>query len=91
MRSRAFTSNSSIVNLVLVSTAPLNLSANTSSATSIQLAWIQPTLLNGALHDYIIRYKLLSDSNFSIRISAGTQLSYNVIGLIPFTDYELQV
>ena len=91
MRSRAFTSNSSIFNPTLVPTAPLNLSANSTSATGIRLAWNQPTLLNGALHDYKIRYKLLSDSHFSTPISAGMQLTYDVAGLTPFTDYEFQV
>ena len=72
-------------------TVPLNLLANATSATTIQLAWDQPTLLNGALHDYKIRYKLLSDSNFDAPISAATQLSYSIAALTPFTDYELQV
>jgi len=81
----------SLFNPTLVPTAPLNLSANASSATSIQLAWNQPKLLNGALHDYKIRYKLPSDTNFGTPIIAGTQLTYNVIGLKPFTYYELQV
>ena len=72
-------------------TPPLNLSANASSATSIQLAWSQPISLNGALHGYRIRYKPLSASNYGTPIIAGTQLTYNVMSLKPFTYYELQV
>ena len=48
-------------------------------------------LLNGALHDYKIRYKLLSDKNFSSPITAGKQLTYSIVGLTPFTDYDFQV
>ena len=90
-RSHAFSTNSSLFNPTLVPTAPLNLTANATSVTSIKLAWNQPVLLNGALHDYKIRYKLSSDSVFSAPISAGMQLTYIVAGLTPFTDYELQV
>ena len=91
MQSRPFTSNNYLFNPTLVPTAPLNLTANATSASSIQLAWNQPVLLNGALHDYKIRYKLPSDSVFSAPISVGMQLTYDVVGLSPFTDYELQV
>ena len=72
-------------------TAPLSLSATAVSAISIQLTWNQPSSLNGVLHDYRIRYKLSSDSSFGTPISADTQLTYNAVGLEPFTDYELQV
>ena len=89
--SRAFSSNSSLFNPTLVPTAPLNLTANATSATSIKLAWNQPTSLNGNLHDYKIRYTLPSDSVFSAPISVGMQLTYDVADLTPFTDYELQV
>ena len=81
----------SLFNPTLEPTAPLRLSAIPSSPTSIHLAWIQPTLLNGILNDYRIRYKPSSDSNFSTSISARKQLTYNVVGLIPFTEYEFQV
>ena len=91
MRNHPFTSNSSLFNPTLVPTAPFNLTANATSASSIQLAWNQPILLNGALHDYKIRYKLPSDSVFRSLISAGMQLTYDVSGLTPYTDYELQV
>ena len=91
MRSRPFTSNSSLFNPTLVPTAPLNLTANATSSSSIQLAWNQPVLLNGDLHDYKIRYNLPSDSVFSAPISVGMQLTYDVSGLTPYTDYELQV
>ena len=69
----------------------MRLSANPSSATSIQLTWSQPAELNGILHNYRIRYKLSSDLNFGAPISAGKQSAYNVTGLTPFTNYELQV
>ena len=72
-------------------TAALNLSATAVSSTIIQLAWNQPSTLNGILHGYKVRYKLLSDSNYGTPISVGTQLTYNVTGLKPFTDYEMQV
>ena len=91
IRGHPFTPNSSIFNPTPVPTAPLNLSANATSATSLKLAWNQPRLLNGALHDYKIRYKLPSDKIFSTPTSVGTQLTYNVAGLTPYTDYELQV
>jgi len=74
-----------------VPTVPLNLSANATSATSIKLVWNAPMLLNGALHDYKIRYKLLSDKNFSSPITAAKQLTYSIVGLTPFTDYDFQV
>ena len=85
------TSNISLLNPTLVPTAPLSLSASGSSASSIQLSWNQPTALNGILHDYRVRFRLSSDLSFSTPISAGTQLTYNVPSLKPFTDYELQV
>ena len=80
-----------LFNPTLEPTAPMGFSASPSSATSIQLAWNQPELLNGILHDYRIRYKLSSDSNFGTSISAHKQLTYNVVGLTPFTEYEIQV
>ena len=72
-------------------TVPLSLSATVVSSTIIQLTWNQPSTLNGILHDYKVRYKVSSDSNFGTPISVGAQLIYNVTGLKPFTDYELQV
>jgi len=72
-------------------TVPLSVSATAVSSTIIQLTWNQPSTLNGILHDYKVKYKLSSDSNFGTPISVGTQLTYNFSGLKPFTDYELQV
>ena len=89
--SHAFTSNVSLFNPTLVPTVPLSVSATAVSSTIIQLTWNQPSTLNGILHDYKVKYKLSSDSNFGTPISVGTQLTYNFSGLKPFTDYELQV
>jgi len=85
--------SSSILSKTLegVPTVPLSLSATVVSSTIIQLTWNQPSTLNGILHDYKVRYKVSSDSNFGTPISVGAQLIYNVTGLKPFTDYELQV
>ena len=89
--SHALASNISLFNPTLVPTVPLSLSATAVSSTSIQFRWNQPYTLNGVLHGYKVRYKLSSDSNFGTPISVGTQLTYSVTGLKPFTDYELQV
>ena len=77
--------------LVLVPTHPLSLSANALSSTSIQLKWSQPSTLNGKLYGYKVRYKSFFDSNFGTPISVGKQLTFNIIHLKPFTDYQLQV
>ena len=76
---------------VLASTAPGNVSAIAHSSTSINLTWNQPTSFNGVLHNYNVRYKLISDTNFGTPISAGTKVAYTVTGLRPFADYEFQV
>ena len=76
---------------LLVSTAPLNVSATTTSATSIRLTWNQPTLVNGILHDYTIRYKLSSSLAYGRSLSVGMQVDYTINGLKPYTSYELQV
>ena len=89
--SHEFTSNISLSNPTLAPTVPLSLSATAVSSTSIQFIWNQPSTLNGIIHDYKVKYKVSSDSNFGSPISVGKQLTYNAIGLKPFTDYELQV
>ena len=67
------------------------MSATAISATSIVLKWRQPALFNGILYDYKIRYKLALDANYSSPISVGRQLNYTIIGLRPYSGYELKV
>ena len=76
---------------VLASTAPRNLSAIANSSKSIHLTWNQPTSFNGIFHNYKVRYKLISDTNFGTPIIIGTKVAYTVNGLRPFADYEFQV
>ena len=61
------------------------------SATSILLKWRQPASFNGMLHDYRIRYKLALDANYSSPKSVGRQLNYTIIGLRPYSDYDMKV
>ena len=77
--------------LLAVSTAPMIASATAISATSIRLTWSEPVSLNGILHDYKIRLKLVSDVTYGSPVSVGQQMNYTVNGLRPFMDYELQV
>ena len=67
------------------------MSATAISSTSILLNWRQPASFNGMLHDYRIRYELALDANYSSLISAGRQMNYTIIGLRPYSDYELMV
>ena len=77
--------------LISVATAPQNVSAIANSATSILLTWRQPASFNGILHDYRIRYKLALDANYGSPISVGRQMNYTIVGLRPYSDYELKV
>ena len=71
--------------------SPTNVSATAISSTSIRLIWNEPVSLNGILHDYKIRWKLVSGVTYGTSVSVGQQMNYTVNSLRPFTDYELQV
>ena len=77
--------------LILASTAPINASATVISETSILLTWNHPISLNGILHDYKIRYKLTSNSEYGSSFSAGDRPFYIINNLRSFTEYDFQV
>ena len=77
--------------IISVGSAPQNVSAIAISAMSILLKWTEPASLNGILHDYRIRYKLAMQTTYNSPISVGRQLNYTIVGLRPYSDYELQV
>ena len=77
--------------LVLASTAPRSVSATAISASSIRLTWSQPYAINGILHDYKIRFKLASDSEYGSSFSAGDRPFYIINNLRSFTAYDFQV
>ena len=76
---------------ISVASAPTNVSATALSATSILLTWNLPTLVDGRLHDYKVRYKLSSNSTYGGTVTAGNQFHFIVNDLDPFAEYELQV
>eukprot|EP00794_Sanderia_malayensis_P008095 gene8095-8963_t len=70
---------------------PMNVTAMALSNRTILVIWEGPEQINGALHDYQIRYKKSSEFSFLPNVNAGTGLSKTINKLDAYTYYEFQV
>lgn len=62
-------------------------------AVEVLITWKPPIseTLNGVLRSYIIEWRRISDGNVSNITLNGSQNSYNISNLKPFTEYKIRI
>lgn len=84
-----------IISFLLAPSAPLNVLLSTLSPEAVSVSWSPPSMSNGVVTSYRVTYFPTVDggrgSAATVNTSTGLQLSLNVTGLEPFTNYTVVV
>ena len=85
--------------LLLVPTSPRRVTVLSADVTSVLLSWQPPSPTHGVVTGYVIGYSssrdgassTSEDDRTTVVVGQPSARQYNVIGLLPYTAYQLQV
>ncbi|CAL1294957.1 unnamed protein product [Larinioides sclopetarius] len=76
---------------IAVPSAPVNLELVSATNISIMLKWKQPVAPNGPISGYTVSWKTTHGGDSPQVVAVQPILQHNIIGLLPYKNYSIQV